>query len=163
MTSSPVAHAVSDPGDLLSRILAVVATCPPNGGIEVTGDGPLATRIRAALGAQATSGRSVSDGQPASIPACIVETTGLSEVIGQALTRLADLGLLVLVGPPCALALNLYPDVHVRGLRLVGVAGVGQDRSVELTLERTQRRRARRISATVPATLPSVLGNRKQT
>ena len=111
-------------GDALNRILAVVSTRRPNGGVEVTGEWELAQELRLALATATVKTRS-HHGEPGTAPACIVDTTGRPEVIAQALTRLADLGLLVLAGPPpAALSLDLYSDVHVRGLRLVGVEAV---------------------------------------
>lgn len=129
MRRSPRHQALDHPGDALDGIVAVVGTRAPGGTVEVTGDGRFAGEIRAAIETGADSGPSSRDGGPAR-PACIVETTGRPEVIRQALARLADLGLLVLAGPPSVLALDLYPDVHVRGLRLVGVPCVDEvDRS----------------------------------
>ncbi len=57
-------------------------------------------------------------------PTCIVDTTGCPSAIVRASTRLADRGTLVLAGQPAGrrLSMSLYPDVHRRGLRLVGVA-----------------------------------------
>lgn len=131
MRPSSPHQALDQPAGVLAGIVAVVGTGtgPPNGVVEVTGDGGLAGEIRAAIGTGADPGPSSRDGGPAR-PACIVETTGRPEVIRQALARLAELGLLVLAGPPSVLALDLYPDVHVRGLRLVGVPYVDEvDRS----------------------------------
>jgi threonine dehydrogenase-like Zn-dependent dehydrogenase len=54
----------------------------------------------------------------------IVDTTGDPDAIADATRSLADLGTLVLAGETHGgtLAIDLYPDVHVRGLRMVGVA-----------------------------------------
>ena len=56
-------------------------------------------------------------------PAAVIDTTGDPEVIADATLRVADLGLLVLAGEAAGrqLDLDLYPDVHVRGLVLAGV------------------------------------------
>lgn len=120
MISSPSTTTAVGSGDVAGRILAAAATRRPNGLVEVTGDGELATEVRGALAA-VTDSQPRNAGRPAGAPACIVDTTGQPEVIEAALTRLADLGLLVLAGPVSELALDLYPDVHVRGLRLVGI------------------------------------------
>jgi hypothetical protein len=84
--------------------------------IEVLGNGIVAEQIRRSLGLADGSG----DDQP---PAAIVDATGAPDALRDATRRLDDLGTLVLVGEPAgrAMSLNLYPDVHVRGLRLVGV------------------------------------------
>lgn len=88
------------------------------GRLEVVGEGAVARCIRAERSAQG----SVED-----VPDVIVDLTGDPEAISAALRRLADLGTLVLAGDSGArpVDLDFYPDVHVRGLRLVGVPGVG--------------------------------------
>jgi hypothetical protein len=75
-------------------------------------------------------------------PTAIVDTTGDPARLVELTRRLADLGTLVLVGEPLgrSLDMQLYPDVHVRGLRLVGVSAprfgqhgeVGTDRDESL-------------------------------
>lgn len=83
--------------------------------VEVTGAGELAAAIRAELG----------PGEPATEerPGTIVETTGAAAEIQAALARVRDLGLVVLAAAPAADAadLDLYADLHVRGLTVVGV------------------------------------------
>ena len=56
-------------------------------------------------------------------PRGIVETTGRPAAIADAIADLDDRGVLVLAGEPAgrALAIDLYPEVHLRGLELVGV------------------------------------------
>jgi threonine dehydrogenase-like Zn-dependent dehydrogenase len=83
--------------------------------VEVLGEGDLAESLRARLGALAA-------GQ--SQPGAVIETTGEPDAIADALKRVADLGTVVLAGPPSADAgaLDLYADLHVRGLTLVGLA-----------------------------------------
>jgi hypothetical protein len=78
---------------------------------EVVGAGPLADALRARLAA------------PAAPPAAIVDTTGDAAAIADALARVDDLGTVVLAGPPPdgPVALDLYADVHVRGLTVAGV------------------------------------------
>lgn len=81
--------------------------------VEVTGRGIVAELVRASIGDRTQAG------EP---PQAIVDTTGDPEVIGEATRRLADLGLLVLAGEALGRRadLDVYPDVHVRGLRIVG-------------------------------------------
>jgi hypothetical protein len=88
--------------------------------VEVTGSGLTARHVRALLGRAAIDPRSVREEER---PRTVVDTTGDPEVIAAATRRLADLGTLVLAGEALGrtIALNFYPDVHVRGLRLVGV------------------------------------------
>jgi threonine dehydrogenase-like Zn-dependent dehydrogenase len=56
-------------------------------------------------------------------PDVVVDLTGDPEVIRDAVRTVADLGTVVLAGSamPPSLDLDTYPDLHVRGLRLVGV------------------------------------------
>jgi hypothetical protein len=83
--------------------------------VEVSGTGAVA-RLAAALLA-------VEPGRAPEGPAAVVEATGDPEAIAGAAARLADLGTLVLAGEALGrrVRLNLYPDVHSRGLRVVGV------------------------------------------
>jgi hypothetical protein len=89
--------------------------------IEVIGSGVIALQVRALLG-----DRSSQDGRstPLEQPRAIVDTTGDPRVIVDATRRVAALGTVVLVGEGLArpVEMNLYPDVHVRGLKLVGVS-----------------------------------------
>jgi len=90
--------------------------------IEVTGRGAIALQVRALLDRPpAVVGGSASF-EP---PAAIVDTTGDPGVIFDATRRIADLGRIVLVGEGLGrpAEMDLYPDVHVRGLSLVGVSG----------------------------------------
>jgi threonine dehydrogenase-like Zn-dependent dehydrogenase len=108
-----------------------------HGPVEVTGEGFVAGAVAAIVGAHMpTNGaRPAADGggPPAADggdrdrdarPAAIVDTTGDPGRIRDALARLEDLGTLVLAGETGdrPLELDLYPDVHVRGLRIVGVS-----------------------------------------
>jgi hypothetical protein len=90
-----------------------------SGRTEVIGKGVVAAMVRR-LVPRASGGGSDRDGPPRTI----VDTTGDPAVLEPATRRLADLGTLVLAGEPLGrrLSLDLYPDVHRRGLRLVGVA-----------------------------------------
>ena len=89
--------------------------------VEVWGTGAVAAAAAALLGV--ATGLPGGDPAPDARPRAIVETTGNPAAIAEATQRLADLGTLVLVGEPLGrpLPLNLYPDVHSRGLVLVGV------------------------------------------
>lgn len=101
------------------RALAAAAVAAAASGprpVEVAGSGGLADAIRAELG----DGQGRSDERPGTV----VETTGEVAGIQAALARVRDLGLVVLaVAPaPDAPDLDLYADLHVRGLTVVGVA-----------------------------------------
>lgn len=97
---------------------AALAALPTAGGaVEVVGEGGLARTLRRRLGLGAPD--------PLVRPSAIIETTGDHDAVQQALRRVADLGTVVLAGPPpaAAVALDLYADLHVRGLTLVGTPG----------------------------------------
>ena len=85
--------------------------------IEVSGSGLVAREVRHLL----TLG--IAGGEARERPLAIVDTTGDPEVIEDATRRLADLGKLVLAGESLGrpFPLNLYPDVHARGLELIGI------------------------------------------
>lgn len=87
--------------------------------VAVTGAGAVAAAVRAALG-----GATLDAVPDAAGIAAVVEASGDPAVIQLACERLADLGTLVLVGEPAgrSMPFNLYPDLHARGLRVVGVA-----------------------------------------
>lgn len=86
------------------------------GQVQVLGSGFVAGAIMALTGATAPAG--------GARPTAVVDTTGDAARIREALERLDDLGTLVLAGEltPDTIEVDLYPDVHVRGLRIVGVA-----------------------------------------
>jgi hypothetical protein len=90
-----------------------------SGRTQVMGKGVVAAMVRRLL--PRAGGEGSGDEGPLRT---IVDTTGDPAVLEAATNRLADLGTLVLAGEPLGrrLSLDLYPDVHRRGLRLVGVA-----------------------------------------
>lgn len=99
---------------------AVSSRRDQTGPVEVHGRGVISRLIRTILSDQPV----VAAVQADSRPSAIVDATGDPARIVEMTRRLADLGTLVLVGEPLGrcLDMQLYPDVHVRGLRLVGVA-----------------------------------------
>jgi hypothetical protein len=123
----------SDPDTAAALVLLAVAQeaaaavkdLPPES-VEVNGTGLIARRLRALVGKRAAelSERS-SQREP---PGAIVETTGDSDAILDATRRVADLGMVVLAGESLGqtVEMNLYPDVHVRGLTIVGIAPPAQ-------------------------------------
>jgi hypothetical protein len=95
----------------------VLGALPANPGpVEVLGDGPLARALRIHLKSHA--------GRAGERPIAVIETTGGVRAVQDALRRVADLGTVVLAGPPPPdpVALDLYADLHVRGLTLVGTS-----------------------------------------
>ena len=112
---------------------AVRAISPQS--VEIAGRGLIAQQVRLLVGAPSET--------PVERPQAIVDTTGDPSVIAHATRRVADLGTVVLAGEPLGrkFELNLYPDVHVRGLTLVGVApplhrnSFGDDRDSDRPLE----------------------------
>ena len=89
--------------------------------VEVRGSGLIARRVRALVRNDATAA-SQSFSTP-EMPRAIVETTGDPAAILDATRRVANLGVVVLVGETLdSVQMNLYSDVHVRGLTLLGVS-----------------------------------------
>jgi hypothetical protein len=88
----------------------------PADSIDVVGRGLIALQVRALLGDSALE-RGIE-------PRVIIETTGDPSAIVDATRRVAALGTVALVGEPLErrAEMNLYPDVHMRGLTLVGVS-----------------------------------------
>jgi hypothetical protein len=113
----PAEDADAAAGAAFAALAAEAAAAVPTSAapIEVLGNGIVAEQIRRSL--------ALADGSGDERPAVIVDATGAPDALRDATRRLDDLGTLVLVGEPAgrAMSLNLYPDVHVRGLRLVGV------------------------------------------
>jgi hypothetical protein len=89
---------------------------PGPGVVGVTGTGIVAAEVRRLLGAAAASG------PEAGRPEAVIDTTGDPDAIADATRRLADGGVLVLAGESGGRRtdINLYPNVHVRGLWVVG-------------------------------------------
>jgi hypothetical protein len=114
-----LATAGREPEELSIAVLASLAgraasVARGHGGpVEVRGRGLVAAFVRILLG--------VEDEAPGR-PSVIVDTTGGAAAIADATRRLADLGALVLAAPTeGSISLDLYPDVHLRGLTLAGV------------------------------------------
>lgn len=87
----------------------------PQGSVEVVGSGLIARRVRALVGG--VTGATVER------PRALVEVTGDPEATVNATRRVADLGTVVLAGEALGrrTEMNLYADVHLRGLTLTGV------------------------------------------
>jgi hypothetical protein len=98
----------------VTSVVAAAAAGPVP--VEVTGAGELAAAIRAELGVPREPGEER--------PGTVVETTGDAAEIQAALARVRDLGLVVLAAPLASGApdLDLYADLHVRGLTVQGLA-----------------------------------------
>jgi hypothetical protein len=82
--------------------------------IDVVGRGFSSALVRRVL--------ELAPGDEALPPAAIVDASGDVAAVVAATRRLAPLGTLVVMGESSgrSLEIDLYPDVHVRGLRLVG-------------------------------------------
>jgi hypothetical protein len=109
-----VGSELDEPAAALGALLAPTcdALADASSDMEVTGDGAVARSLR----------RLHCASQPVASPSTIVDLTGDPAVIRDALGRLEDLGTLLLGRDPVGtLDLDLYQDVHVRGLRVVGV------------------------------------------
>jgi threonine dehydrogenase-like Zn-dependent dehydrogenase len=95
------------------------------GTVEVTGNGLISQQVRASIGNTFRVGE-------VERPQAIVDVTGDVTVIADATRRVADLGTVVLAGESLGqVELNLYPDVHARGLTVVGISSPLQDATFE--------------------------------
>jgi hypothetical protein len=97
------------------EVAEAIGPAPP-ASVGVTGAGVIAAAVRALVhGDEARAGPER--------PQVVVDASGDPDRIVDATRRLADLGTLVLVGESLGrpLRVDLYPDVHRRGLTLVGV------------------------------------------
>jgi threonine dehydrogenase-like Zn-dependent dehydrogenase len=89
------------------------------GPCQVRGRGFIAAQVRQLLGLASE----MPERPPAGRLGTIIDTTGDPDAISDATRDLADLGTLVLAGEAHGgFAFDFYPDVHVRGLRVVGIA-----------------------------------------
>lgn len=121
-------HRDVDPVTAAAQALLVVArdaaaAVEGVGPVAITGRGLVARRVRALVAERLSLERN----EP---PRAIVETTGDPTAILDATRRVAELGIVVLAGETHgrgAVELDFYPDVHVRGLTLVGLAPPLQD------------------------------------
>ncbi|MGH3112014.1 MAG: hypothetical protein ACRDOP_00935 [Gaiellaceae bacterium] len=88
----------------------------PEGSVIVTGSGLVARLARARLGPDLAR-----DDYPT--PTAAIDATGDPDVITSVLGRVSELGTVALAGEAAGrvLDLNLYADVHLRGLRVVGI------------------------------------------
>jgi hypothetical protein len=107
--------------------------------VEVVGDGRLANVLRS-ISEEAETGES---------PGAVIDLSGEPSEIVAATRRVADLGTVVVAGPAVdsAVDIDLYPDVHVRGLRLVGLADADDEAFATAV-----------IDAVVPAPVEAQLG-----
>jgi hypothetical protein len=117
-----------DPVTKAARVLLAVAqdaaaAVEGVGPVAITGRGLVARRVRALVAGRLGLERGER-------PRAIVETTGDPRAILDATRCVAELGIVVLAGESHgrgAVELDFYPDVHVRGLTLVGIAPPLQD------------------------------------
>jgi hypothetical protein len=86
--------------------------------VEVSGRGAVAALI-----AHGAGGTRLGLERLADRPTAVIETTGEPSTVGAACRRVADLGVVILAGEAAGrtVRIDLYPDVHLRGLELVGV------------------------------------------
>ena len=106
---------MSGAGDMRPQLAGVVDLArrgPPP--VEVVGTGSLADELREQLR---------SSGSDGVHPGTVVYRTGNLEQLERAMQRVDDLGMVILSGPPLPeqATIELYADVHVRGLTLICV------------------------------------------
>jgi hypothetical protein len=100
-----------------TALAASAVGAAPGDAVKVMGVGAVAAEARRLLAAEA---RSSPDGEA---PASVIDTTGDPERIRHAMQVVASMGSVVLAGEVIGRIydLDLYADIHVRGLRLKGV------------------------------------------
>jgi len=100
---------------LMSR-RAVSAVADVTGWVDVVGDGAVALLVRGALPAKQHAGSGP--------PAAVIDCSGERSAVEDAAQRVEELGTVVVAGAPGdeSLTIDLYPGVHVRGLRLVAIS-----------------------------------------
>jgi threonine dehydrogenase-like Zn-dependent dehydrogenase len=102
---------------LLAEVLDAVSQIPA-GRVKVSGEGSLAAALTRRLGAGEEAGEA---------PLAVIETTGHSDQLAAACAEVASGGTVVLAGGPAApVDIDLYRDVHRRGLVLIGVPDPGE-------------------------------------
>lgn len=99
----------------------VAAATGAGSAIAVVGEGAPADRLRARLGAAAPS--------PGVEPDVIVVVSGRPDDLVDALGRVADLGTVILAGAAVqpTVAVDLYVDLHSRGITLIGFDGAAEN------------------------------------
>ena len=102
--------------DALAGAAASAAQGAPGSHVHVSGEGIVAGLVRDRLGALPEH----ADGAPG----VVIDTTVDSDTLISATRIVGDLGTVVLAAGASdrTVALDLYPDVHVRGLRLVAAS-----------------------------------------
>lgn len=106
----PADQAAAAVFDAVVRSVVEIAAASGGTTVDVVGRGMIASRIRNAVGAVTGTG-------PVDV---VVVATGAPTDIRAALARLRDHGTLVLAGHSGPMSLDLYPDVHRRGLNVIG-------------------------------------------
>ena len=123
VTAVPAIVVAGSPAEQVAeaaRALAGIA----HAAIAAAGDGPVAVTGSGLIAAEACR-RLAAEGRLAVVsersPAAIIETTGDPGAIVEATRQVRDLGRVVLVGEPLGRAyrLDVYPDLHARGLHLI--------------------------------------------
>jgi hypothetical protein len=111
-------------GQLLSRFADDVVNALEDvdpARVLVTGSGLVAAEVRRRLGSHT--------GTSKQRPLAVAEMTGSTAELETATRSVEDGGLVVLAGEPAGpVEINLYSDVHRRGLRVVGIPGPGHPR-----------------------------------
>lgn len=96
---------------VLDDLLTLLAEAPAP--VAVVGTGALADELRAVVPPPGSDTK----------PPTVVETSGTREGVIAALELVADLGVVVLAGPLSepSMDLDLYPDLHVRGITVAAL------------------------------------------
>jgi len=97
------------------KAVDILALVPAGTGpVEVIGEGAFADDLRERLGDRGAPG-------PGKRPCAIIDTVGEATALAAALKDVDDLGTIILAGPAPAgpVSIDLYSDLHVRGLTII--------------------------------------------
>ena len=141
------AERLAEAARALAGIACDAVAAAGDGPVAVTGSGFIADEARRRLAAES---RLAAAGLGS--PAAIIETTGDPEAVVGATRRVRDLGRVVIAGEPLgrAYALDIYADLHLRGLRLIGRGRPGAVEPAATDIEAGLERRLQTVAPGEP-------------
>jgi threonine dehydrogenase-like Zn-dependent dehydrogenase len=151
MTAVPAIVVAGNPEERVAeaaRALTAIAldaiVAAGDGSVAVTGSGFIAEEARRRL---ADEWRLAAAGERS--PDAIIETTGDPGAIVEATRQVRELGRVVLAGEPLGRAyqLDIYSDLHVRGLRLIARGRSDAVAPVATDIEAGRKRRLQTLTA----------------
>ena len=141
------AERVAEAARALAGIAGDAVDAAGNGPVAVTGSGFIAEEARRRLAADC---RLAAAGEE--WPAAIIETTGDPGAIVEATRQVRNLGRVVLAGEPLGRAypLDVYADLHLRGLHLIARGRPGALAPIATDIEADPERRLQTVAPDEP-------------